>query len=335
MSRFAIPLVLLVLVVAVALWRPTANIPMKALREGAHPAPDWLPAFMKKLPQVPFGPEQSEALWRDGVVALPGALKDSTVLAVLRKSWGSWEEPAMDWRSNGVLRSFVRDGPLGAVAAAALNGSAVRAFSSIIFNVPGGHPGGFVPPGPPHGGVHMDLDSHVEYVVPLVSVWIALMDGPRPLEFLRGSHVAGLGRRCPVGPYLTLEDACIAGLLRDGGERLGWDVRAGDVLVFFAQTYHWTVLHAKARTSLSLRFVGAGQRRDFQDLYLERQPCTRKPRWCQPLGSSSLFPVVHPRENSTVDAMPFPIWERQADALCRRFEPPIPEVFGSDLCGRQ
>lgn len=345
MAAFAIAVLLglLVCFASVALLRPVPDLAEEELREGLYPAPKWFPELLRGLPRTGLTSEQREALQRDGVIVVRGVLQEPTVLHALKSTWqtGDWRVKIGDWSFNGVYRSLVRDGPLGALAASALNASAVRIVSSDVFDNQGGYPGGFVPSGPPQGGLHLDLDSTVGYLLPLLTVWLALTDSDRPVEFLRESHRTNLKHDCPYGPHLDLNHSCISKLLEEAGgerQRLGWDVKAGDALIFFSQLYHRTVLQEKPRTAVSLRFVDSEQRMDFHDDYVSfRLPYMRKPRWCAPLGSSILFPVVHPPEKSTVDEAPWPIWERRVDAACKLLSLILlpkrpPGDYGRKLC---
>ena len=118
-----------------------------------------------------------------------------------------------------------------------------------------------------HGAVGGSTDT---YVLPKVTVWVALTDTKRPLEFFKGSHVANLKHKCakqhgrfskpyPNGTISDLESPCLKRLAQDC-EIIGYeDIKAGDVILWYMQTYHWGLAGETYRLALSVQTFDADQ----------------------------------------------------------------------------
>lgn len=282
---------------------------------------------MHKLPNRSLTADELQVMRQEGVVRVPDFLSDPTVLQTLHTS----VMPGFisrDYKMNGVLRALMRDGPIGALGASALNLTEVGLWSTNVFVAEGGHPGGYYPKRGDGGGAHVDVDNVPGYLLPFVTIWIALTDALRPVEFLRGSHLNNIKLQCPPC-HVQPEHECLQALHRAGGGIRWWDVRAGDAIVFFSQTYHWAVLQANPRLALSVRMIDPNHKFDF---YEEGTKLTNRmlPQWCQEVSRSVLSPVVYPRWKSTMNKQPWPIIPDCIDALG---SPHPPVDVGKHLCG--
>eukprot|EP00747_Dinoflagellata_sp_TGD_P179450 gnl/TRDRNA2_/TRDRNA2_30263_c0_seq1.p1 gnl/TRDRNA2_/TRDRNA2_30263_c0~~gnl/TRDRNA2_/TRDRNA2_30263_c0_seq1.p1 ORF type:complete len:370 (-),score=19.00 gnl/TRDRNA2_/TRDRNA2_30263_c0_seq1:155-1264(-) len=280
------------------------------------PAPAWLLPALESLPSRMLDDEEVTIFQRDGVFPVRGVLQHPHIIGLLREiSKRGKEAPEQQWMNNGVIRKLVFDHHLAAVVASALNVSAVRIWEIQFENksLPAGsNP---TPPIPPHwrdggpsgfDGANVHNDFHFtppHTLIPLASIFIALDSTSFPLEFLAGSHLANLKHRCPGGltPW-SMDEHCMDRLYAscDGVRR--WDLKAGDGIIFYGQTFHWTILRAEPRVGVSFRFMDAdlpwveelalwGDVRWIYGSYF--------PRLCAPLGDNAVFPIVFPNNMST------------------------------------
>merc|ERR1712032_891406 len=85
------------------------------------------------------------------------------------------------------------------------------------------------------------------------------------------------------------------------------------------QTFHWSNLSATPRQAMSVRFIAADM------LWTEELALGGDVRWyygsyfpwlCRPVGESPIYPIVSPRNMSTLDAIePWPLWPRAYDLM--------------------
>lgn len=262
--------------------------------------------------------DERRAFLEDGVTRFRGAVPDRNLTDVLRSAVQAGL-PSF-WYINGILKAFIRDGPLPALAADLLEVGSVAVWSSAAFNQGPSPTGGeYIPEGPPLGGVHIDLDSSPGYLLPFVTMWVSLTDNNHTIEWLAGSHKANAKYDCPYGSQLTLWDPCMVRLQSDPecNGRRWWDIATGDVVAFYSQVYHWVVLQPFERSAVSLRFIDANHRVDFfdQGAYMTFASLLI-PRLCSPV--KKVMPVVYPREDSTLEAV-WPLKPRKIDLDRFRF----------------
>lgn len=292
-------------------------------RFGFDPAPVWLVPALQALPKRQLTEEEKEVMNRDGAVGVKGVLADENILKLLRQTVG-WDktDPTKDWRLNGVLNALIMYGPLGALTSSSLNGSASAIWNAQVEPRPPKSYRPFPEPVKPWydpmpgslmsmslhndvGGYAMSLHTGGRFVIPLSSVFVALTDIPHGLAFLAGSHVQNrkLQFNCGGGP-VGVDLACVDRLEQACDGARSWDMKAGDVVIFWGETYHWTQYTENARQAISIRFVPA-------DLMYTGRPAAPVyadlyPPACTPIGGSLAHPIVWPPEDSTVAQQRFP-----------------------------
>jgi len=299
----------------------------------APPMPDWLPDALRGVHPRTLTKEELHALHRDGAVHIPGVLTNKTIIGTLMQGMHDPHIPGYDykdWRTNAVLKSVATDGPFAATAASALDVDEISLWATNVFPARGGFPDGFAAP-PPEGGVHLDIDFTPGYLLPFVTIWVALTDAKRPLEFIAGSHIRNMQHDCPYGSSLTVQDGCIKKLEADCHGRLSWDVQLGDAIVFYAQTYHWALLHKEPRLGFSMRYIAADHKHDVFDLATMRFT-SLLPQWCVPVRNGTYAPVVYPRSSSTIDDQPWPFIPSSFSCLGADVPPVQPS---KNLCGSE
>eukprot|EP00747_Dinoflagellata_sp_TGD_P022660 gnl/TRDRNA2_/TRDRNA2_129256_c0_seq1.p1 gnl/TRDRNA2_/TRDRNA2_129256_c0~~gnl/TRDRNA2_/TRDRNA2_129256_c0_seq1.p1 ORF type:complete len:356 (-),score=28.09 gnl/TRDRNA2_/TRDRNA2_129256_c0_seq1:70-1137(-) len=293
--------------------------------------PDWLPEALQALPKRPLDAEALAAFREDGVTVVRGVVPDQKILDHFAAN-SSHHTPF--WFLNGHQMSLIRDGPLGILAASAMNESAVRAFASTPFvNAGGAPPGESILPSFPDGGPHADI-FEIDMAVPLVTVWLAITDAPHAIEFVAGSYKSNFRHRCKPQSKESDWD-CVRKLESEGRGRLWWDLKAGDALVFHSQTFHWTVWQSEPRHGVSARFVPADLAYSgwLTQEYTVQMVASYLPWECAPMSDSIIFPVAwdmarpqgpNTTEGTTASTWTWPVnplrtdlmlWERRV-SLC-------------------
>ena len=169
------------------------------------------------------------------------------------------------WRHNETIRRYVFESGVARLAAEAMQSSTCRFyFDHILVKEPG-----TVAETP----WHQDLPYWPFKGRQICSVWLALTDvtiEESAMEFVRGSHLDGkvylpelFGKRDghPSSwinegsgePVPAIEER------RDDFDIVGWDMRAGDAVLFSAWILHWAPGNASAtkrRAALSTRWLG-------------------------------------------------------------------------------
>jgi len=149
-------------------------------------------------------------------------------------------------------------------------------------------------------------------VKPQASIFLALTDIPHGIEFLAGSHVHNQKHKCRRTWPITGFAECMDRLAKDCYGAKGWDMKAGDAILFYGSTFHWSVLQEKRRLAFSVRFIPADM------MFTGSMACDSLqsfyPWKCSPLGGSSAYPVFYSTdERMPVKEQPWPVLPRNSD----------------------
>jgi ectoine hydroxylase-related dioxygenase (phytanoyl-CoA dioxygenase family) len=222
---------------------------------------------------------QIETFAADGVVKIPGALDqrwlepllDLTDRQLAKPSrWvtdsnrgASVERLFTDrylWRDQPLIRSFVFESGVAGLAGELMRASSARFyFDQLLVKQPS-----TAEPTP----WHQDIPYWPFLGQQICSVWVALTEATvreSSLEFVRGSHrwnkyfaPVAFGTKAAWTAEFRGEKCPDIGATRDQYDIVGFDVNAGDALVFSAWTLHGARGNggAKRRVALSTRWLG-------------------------------------------------------------------------------
>ncbi|MGH8166373.1 MAG: phytanoyl-CoA dioxygenase family protein [Woeseiaceae bacterium] len=219
-------------------------------------------------------PEDILAFQRDGVILITEAVDKAWVERLLQvveaqlikpSTWANDANPGADknrlftdryqWRVNPEIRSYIYESGVARLAGQAMASTAVRFyFDHLLVKEPGT---ATVTPW------HQDVPYWPVHGKQICSVWLALTDTTveqSAMEFVRGSHASG---KYYMPEVFGDRDNHPSNWQRDGiGEPVpaiqenrqaydivGWDMQAGDAVLFSAWTLHW----APGNSSLSQR----------------------------------------------------------------------------------
>ena len=228
--------------------------------------------------------DQIAAYQRDGVVLIEDAVDPSWVTRMLAvvagqpESPGPWANDANPgaktgrlftdrylWRDNREIRAYIEESGVARLAAQAMGSKSARFyFDHILVKEPG-------------TGVETPWHQDVPYWPvkgrQICSIWLALTDvtvEQSAMEFVRGSHADGnyylpelFGERDnhPSDWIRDAEGVPVPPIKdhRDDYDIIGWDMKAGDAVLFSAWILHWapgnqSVDHRRA--ALSTRWLG-------------------------------------------------------------------------------
>merc|ERR1711879_1019257 len=106
---------------------------------------------------------------------------------------------------------------------------------------------------------------------------------------------------------------CMNRLERECNGTRWWDLKAGDAVLSYGETWSWTVFQNSTWTSLSLKFIPGdllytGEREHHMH-------GSYYPWKCTPLGGTLIYPIIYPSsgKNRTDTEPVFPVWPRNAD----------------------
>jgi len=258
---------------------------------------------------------------RDGVILIRNAVDDqwvSRMLAVMEQQLENPSDWANDgnagsntnrmftdryqWRQNEEIRAFIRESGVARLAGQATRSEAVRFyFDHLLLKEPGTNT-----PTP----WHQDIPYWPFLGDKVCSVWLALTDASieqSAMEFVRGSHTDGKyympevfgdrenhpsswqrdGKGDSVPP---IEQN------RDDFDIIGWDMKAGDAVLFSAWILHWAPGNQsldKRRAAISTRWLGDGASwhpHEGADPTVTQDHVSLKPG--DPVVDDDVFPVV-------------------------------------------
>lgn len=295
---------------------------------GVVAAPDWLAPALEALPRRRLSPGEREALRRDGAILVRGLLAEPRVLGHMAEVLG-WKKGMYynNWWWNGVVHSVIKYSPLAELAASALDVPEVTIWNAQLEPRGSKHDRTWPLPEKPwydrsYGdprdqSVHEDTDAYLghlhkagHFVKPQASFFIAITDLPRGLEFLAGSHVANQKHRCRRANDHEDFSVCMDRLERDCNGSLGWDLKAGDAILFYGSTFHWTVFQENPRQAISIRYVPADMM--FTGFYVD--PLASHVNWkCGPIGGSPANPILFSENRSRMKDQPWPLFPKNKD----------------------
>jgi ectoine hydroxylase-related dioxygenase (phytanoyl-CoA dioxygenase family) len=241
-----------------------------------------------------------DALWRDGVVHLPGVLPTSWIDALeapVERTVTTGElvdlgayaaEPAGDaprfaagtdhWRHDDTFRAFATASPLAAIAAAVLRSDAVFLWEDSVL---------VKEPGTPHETrFHADAGYFQVTGEQVCTIWVPL-DAATPesgvLHFVRGSHREDAHYR----PNFFVSDEPLPDTVGDlvpdvfGDPELAARVVSFDVVPGDVTVHHYRTLHGappnrsvdRRRRAVSVRYCGADARYVRKPGLAERPGC--------------------------------------------------------------
>ncbi|MEM9529946.1 MAG: phytanoyl-CoA dioxygenase family protein [Pseudomonadota bacterium] len=221
---------------------------------------------------------------KDGVIRIPQAVDPAWVDRIHRVIDAQMEKPSRwvndanpgaktnrlftdryQWRQNAEIRAFVFESGVGQLAAQAMRSSAVRFyFDHLLVKEPG------TSAATPW---HQDVPYWPFLGKQICSVWLALTDATieqSAMEFVRGSHADGkyylpelFGKReeHPADWINEAEGEPVPDIEsnRPAHDIIGWDMKAGDAVVFSAWLLHWAPGNSSAterRAAISTRWLG-------------------------------------------------------------------------------
>jgi ectoine hydroxylase-related dioxygenase (phytanoyl-CoA dioxygenase family) len=228
--------------------------------------------------------KQVERFELDGVIHVPGAVDKDWIDELLEMSekamstHGEWindGNPGAQanrmftrrymWKDNSVIAHFLKEGPCGAIAGQAMGSSSARFyFDHLLIKEPMTEA-----PTP----WHQDIPYWPFMGSQVCSVWVALTDATveeSAMEFVRGSHRDGKyykpelfndRRSHPNSWALEAKGEPVPDIEadREAFEIIGFDVAAGDAIVFSAWILHGAPGNAsenRRRVALSTRWLG-------------------------------------------------------------------------------
>jgi ectoine hydroxylase-related dioxygenase (phytanoyl-CoA dioxygenase family) len=171
---------------------------------------------------------------------------------------GAFFEDFCNWQRIAEFERAIREGPLGAIAAALTGSAEVRLFHDhVLVKEPGTTT---------RTPWHQDQPYYCIDGKQTVSFWIPLDPVPREstLEFVAGSHAAGtwfMPRTFVEATPMVFEPGTLADVPdvdaeRDAHEILGWALEPGDAVAFHMLTLHAAAGSRTRRRAFSLRLIG-------------------------------------------------------------------------------
>eukprot|EP00413_Alexandrium_margalefii_P006537 CAMPEP_0204518502 /NCGR_PEP_ID=MMETSP0661-20131031/4229_1 /ASSEMBLY_ACC=CAM_ASM_000606 /TAXON_ID=109239 /ORGANISM="Alexandrium margalefi, Strain AMGDE01CS-322" /LENGTH=362 /DNA_ID=CAMNT_0051523949 /DNA_START=42 /DNA_END=1130 /DNA_ORIENTATION=- len=254
------------------------------------------------MPRPHVTEEQRRLFQEDGAIVFEGLMANSTVLETLRRASQNSIYSHNNLPVNGPMLSLARDSPLGYVVSQLLGGIRLRVWSGNFFNREGLW-GCFedpkVNPFSTCDVPHLDLDAEADSLLPFASAWVAFTEANHSIGLLAGTHTAnhscGYSDEVPNFTCL-LELTEDLARLRGKPSILSYDLKPGDVIIFYNQLFHYTKEDTQTpkRVAASIRYIAAdhgfgGPVIEGNDIVLFR---SRHPQQCTDLGNSPLFPLA-------------------------------------------
>lgn len=265
--------------------------------ENGHKLPVLAPAsFRERLSKEPerlLNKAEKEIYERDGVLVLREVISKDVLDFFLEA------KHRVHWWYGEAAKDLLEVSTLAALAASALDVPSVRLFDMTFFTMPGS---------PLHW--HTDLKETPGRLLPHMNTWLALTDGPNALEFILRSHYHwkhNCSTAFPRQNYGPSND-CIAEYHNNLTKQLGFeahkgfDFKPGDVALFQGQIWHRGVPSGtEVRHGVVFRFVpsDATWERSQYQTWNHHPHHHLKPADCEEF-SGPLFPIVYPRERSTL-----------------------------------
>eukprot|EP00928_Gymnodinium_smaydae_P088295 TRINITY_DN72407_c0_g1_i1.p1 TRINITY_DN72407_c0_g1~~TRINITY_DN72407_c0_g1_i1.p1 ORF type:complete len:382 (-),score=28.02 TRINITY_DN72407_c0_g1_i1:625-1668(-) len=264
-------------------------------------------------PQRMLSRREKALLRQEGLIVIRRFISDSSLLRSLEKAaLRSQAEPFwhVALRNKGIW-AWIRHGPLGSIAASALDTDVVRLqYSAVWVKEP--LESGFQPSGAWHRDLHAS-DSNSE---PMIKAWVALTDAPGAMEWVVGSHK--LSHSCPnVQPTqlsLGIDPKCLESIFaRKTAEGLIakriYNLSKGDIIIFDSRIWHRGWSSFQQRIALDFSFVPRSQKFEGAlalDFFYRSAYHFAVPKLCD-VVSGPLFPIVYPDALLTSEDTTWPL----------------------------
>ncbi len=264
------------------------------------------------------------AFQRDGVIRIKNAVGQDWVKRMTQVVQSQLDNPSQwvndanpgaktgrlftdryQWRNNSEIRAFVFDSGVAGLAAQAMQSKAARFyFDHMLVKEPGTDT-----PTP----WHQDLPYWPFAGQQICSVWLALTDASvnqSAMEFVRGSHqdnryylpeVFGERGNHPADWIRSANGEPVPDIEahRDNYDIIGWDMKAGDAVIFSAWLLHWAPGNESTnhrRAAISTRWLGDDAR---WHPHPGADPTVTQADVCMapgdPVSDDEVLPVVWPR----------------------------------------
>jgi len=270
------------------------------------PPPPNLSTKLLQIPELEVA-EMHKQIWKqDGILHLKNVftqdiLSDLELRVPIRS--GMEQQGVTRWMVNSAIRVLIRDGPLGAVAAALLDKPGVRLVTTNMF-------GGLEPLGA--SGWHADFRASEHKSTSGLTIWIALTDAPGAFQVavndMKQDHCLSGG--------IGFDDSCIQTAAGKYMHETGKDplpimnASAGDVLFFHGHLAHrtWNKTGYSQRRNWVIRVAASDEQHDCKRLQQNQNFAyfSYAPPYCSPL-QQPLFPIIYPKHESQMNMVKFPL----------------------------
>jgi len=254
---------LLVAVLAAARWAGAFKV-ITLLRPVVLEPPG-LAEAARALPERRLTPQEQEALARDGVLVVRSFIRDTQLLKDVLPALQQHQQYnsgtyLWSFLYNGVVRTLLREGPIGALAADAMQAEGVGLEGAPIW----GRDGDDAVRSSEDAGWHQDGADKPD----MMTMWIAVTHAPHAVEFVRGSHQlkGQILRECNSSKLMGAAGARIAGwkCVKEFNKRrleplvgspvvLRPDLRPGDALLFNSGVLHRGRSWPRGRLAVAVR----------------------------------------------------------------------------------
>eukprot|EP00413_Alexandrium_margalefii_P044663 CAMPEP_0204587066 /NCGR_PEP_ID=MMETSP0661-20131031/47841_1 /ASSEMBLY_ACC=CAM_ASM_000606 /TAXON_ID=109239 /ORGANISM="Alexandrium margalefi, Strain AMGDE01CS-322" /LENGTH=363 /DNA_ID=CAMNT_0051596751 /DNA_START=44 /DNA_END=1135 /DNA_ORIENTATION=+ len=295
----------------------------------AAPIDTVLAQQLAAMPRPNVTEEQRRLFQEDGFIVLEGLMANSIVMDTLRRASQSSIYALNCLPVNGPMLSLARDSPLGSVVSQLLGGIRLRVWSGNFFHKetlgdcledPKVNP--FSKCDVPH----LDLDAEADSLLPFASAWVAFTEANHSIGLIAGTHTAN--HTCGFSDA-TPNFTCLVKLtedlarLRGRPSVLSYDLKPGDVIIFYNQLLHYTKEDTQTpkRAAASIRYIAAdhgfgGPVIETNDIVMFR---SRHPRQCTDLGNSPLFPLADAPQEVGQAPLGWPVMPRVEDLATMDF----------------
>mmetsp|Transcript_57776 Transcript_57776/g.115796 ORF Transcript_57776/g.115796 Transcript_57776/m.115796 type:complete len:405 (-) Transcript_57776:51-1265(-) len=270
--------------------------------------PPGLAQILRELPERRLSREEQLAFERDGVLLVRGFINNTALLEDILPSLQEHEQLlsgdyVWPYLYNGVVRAFLRYGPIGALAADAMQAEGASLYGAPIWGLPDGseelH----------YNHWHQDAPDERR----LITIWVAVTDAPHGLEFIRGSHLypREILQECNNSHKMGQKGSRLANhtcVVKFSKEHLEpdfgtpahiWeDLRPGDAWIFLGPTLHRGLAWARRRLALSVRLVPMTPPRECGR---GDSLCCREAKWGGGSETERLF--IYPRRDTNLDCI--------------------------------
>eukprot|EP00413_Alexandrium_margalefii_P021366 CAMPEP_0204559572 /NCGR_PEP_ID=MMETSP0661-20131031/32070_1 /ASSEMBLY_ACC=CAM_ASM_000606 /TAXON_ID=109239 /ORGANISM="Alexandrium margalefi, Strain AMGDE01CS-322" /LENGTH=362 /DNA_ID=CAMNT_0051566815 /DNA_START=96 /DNA_END=1184 /DNA_ORIENTATION=+ len=289
------------------------------------------------MPRANVTEEQRRLFQEDGFIVLEGLLANGAVLETMRRASQNSLYSYNCLPMNGPMMSLARDSPLGSAVSQLLGGVRLRAWSGNFFDkktFPGCSEDPKVNPFSTCDVPHLDLDAEADSLLPFASAWVAFTAANHSVGFLAGTHTAN--HSCgysDANPNFTclMEMTQELARLRGRPSVLSYDLKPGDVIIFYNQVFHYTKedTYTPIRSAASIRFIAAdhgfgGPVIETNDILMFR---SQHPWQCTDLGNSPLFPLADAPQEVGRAPPGWPVFPRVEDLMTSDYWGAINEYF--------